>query len=80
MADLVKDAILTGDVKDPVLSQILELTINSIATDRQLFPNVLTEPAFYRRYIITWVREGIEERKLLDVAGNKAKSILKDGA
>jgi hypothetical protein len=70
LEDSIKDAILTGSTPDPVLSVLLEITINSVTTGRPLFDNPLKEPAFYRRKFYPWVKEGIEEYRKVQ-AGDK---------
>ncbi len=67
----VKDAILTGEIGDPVLASLLELAIHSILNDRPLFANLLEEPAFYRRYFYRWIKEGIEEVRKVNEAAEK---------
>ena len=43
--------------------KLVEITINSIRTERELFPNPLEEPYFWRRYFRQWVIEGLQEAK-----------------
>lgn len=61
LEDAVKDAILTT-TDDPILSILLEITLNSLVTHRPLFDNPLEEPIFYRRHFVKWVEEGLQER------------------
>lgn len=63
MEDTVKDAVLTGDIDDTVLAVLLEVTINSIVTDRPIFANPFIEPDFYRKKFRRWVEEGLAERR-----------------
>jgi hypothetical protein len=81
MEDVVKDAILTGEVTDIVLSNLIEITTYSKVSDRPLFSDPLVEPVFYRRYFSRWVVEGLEERMKADKANNvDLKKMLGDGA
>jgi hypothetical protein len=68
LEELVKDAVLTGELNDGVLASLLELTVYSILNDRPIFGNVLEEPAFYRRYFYRWVKEGIDEVRKINGA------------
>ncbi len=62
LEDIVKDAILTDNYEDPVLTRLIEITLASITEKRPLFPTVLEEPEFFRRYFRRWVEEGMQER------------------
>ena len=62
LEDTVKDAILTDDYEDAVLTRLIEITLASITEKRPLFPSILDEPEFYRRYFRRWVEEGMQER------------------
>ncbi len=68
MEEHVKDAILTDEFSDLVLLRLVDLTITAIQEERPLFPNLLEEPAFYRKNFRLWVREAMEERKALEQA------------
>ena len=48
---------------DPVLDNLIELTILATYENRPLFPDILKEPIFYRKYFKRWVSEGLEERR-----------------
>lgn len=71
LEEIVKDAILTGELNDGVLATLVEMTIYSILNDRPLFANSLDEPAFYRRYFYRWVKEGIDEVRKSNEASQK---------
>ena len=71
LEEAVKDHILTGD-GDPVLRVLVDLTAASITEERPLFPNLLEEPAFFRKYFKSWVREGLLERAKLQAAEEAA--------
>lgn len=43
--------------------KLIELTVNSITTQRELFLNPLDEPHFWRTYFRRWVVEGLEEAR-----------------
>lgn len=69
MEDKVKDAITFEDLRnDPVLVTLINITLNSIRTERPLFDNPLREPVLYSRYFCNWVKEALEERKQLNIA------------
>jgi hypothetical protein len=74
LEDEVNDAVLTGHTDDKVLDTLLDITIASIKSDREVFPNPLTEPIFYRRHFKKWVQQSLEERALLEQALNKDNS------
>ncbi len=54
---------VTGDIDDPVLDTLIELTLQSDTENRPLFPNLIDEPIFYRKYFKRWVHEGLLEYK-----------------
>ena len=62
LEDVVKDAILTDNFDDPVLTRLIEITLASITEKRPLFPSILDEPEFYRSHFRRWVEEGMQER------------------
>ena len=68
MEDVVKDDILSGEVTDLVLSNLIEIVTYSKVTGRPLFASPLDEPAFYRRYFQRWIAEGLEEKRKVDLA------------
>jgi len=45
---------------------LIEITVRSINTERELFPDLLSAPAFYERYFRPWVQSALEERTALD--------------
>lgn len=65
MAEQVKDAILLNEFDDLVLLRLIEMTVASIRSGRPMFPNVLDEPAFFRKYFRAWVEEALDERDRL---------------
>ena len=71
LEDVVRDAVSNG-TEDLVLAQLIEITIRSINTKRELFDNPLHEPIFYRRYFRTWVQSAIEEEDAFDKFTNAA--------
>lgn len=62
----MKDDILSGEVNDLVLSNLIEIVTYSKFTGRPLFASPLEEPAFYRRYFQRWIEEGLEEKRKVD--------------
>jgi hypothetical protein len=66
MQEFIKDAILANEFPDLSLIRLVELTIHSIQNERPLFPCLLDEPAFYRKHFFYWVREALEEKKMLE--------------
>jgi hypothetical protein len=59
MEEAVKNC-LHGENSDKVLVLIIEMVIASIQSERPLFPSLLEEPVFYRRYLRKWVEEELE--------------------
>jgi hypothetical protein len=45
---------------------LIEITVRSINTKKDLFPDLLNAPAFYERYFRPWVQQALEERDALD--------------
>jgi hypothetical protein len=66
MQEFIKDAILTNEFRDLPLVRLVELTVYSIQNERPIFPCLLDEPAFYRKHFSYWVREALEEKKMLE--------------
>lgn len=66
----MKDAIITNAFTDLVLLRLVDLTITSNQSGQPLFPNLLAEPVFFRKYFRLWVREALEEKKQLDEQNN----------
>ena len=46
-----------------MLLKLIEITLASITTERELFQNPLEEPYFYATYFKRWVKEGMAERQ-----------------
>ncbi len=65
MEEVVKDAVLTGEFSDLVLLRLIDLTATSIQDKRPLFPGLMDEPVFYRKYFYPWVNEALEEKKTM---------------
>jgi len=65
LEDEVRDAVTNG-TDDLVLAKLVEITARSIRTNRELFPDLLTEPAFYARYFRPWVQAAMDEDAALD--------------
>jgi hypothetical protein len=65
MEDEVRDAVTSG-TSDLVLAKLIEITMRSIKTNRELFPNLLNAPAFYDRYFRPWVQSALDEDTALD--------------
>ena len=61
MEDSVKDAILMDETDDTVLNSLIKLTLKSISSGRELFPNLFDAPIFYERHFKPWVIEGMSE-------------------
>lgn len=72
MEDHVKDAVLTNEFQDLVLLRLVELTIAADRSDLPLFHNLLATPAFFRKHFQAWVREALEERRVLEQAQQAA--------
>lgn len=45
----VEDAILAGELHDPVLAILLELLLEERRSGRFVFPDIMTEPILYRQ-------------------------------
>jgi hypothetical protein len=48
---------------DAVLAQLVELVLEEEIEKRPLFPNLLDEPVFFRRYFRRWVMEALKEKQ-----------------
>lgn len=70
MEEYVKDAILTNEFTDLILLRLVELTIAADHSGQSLFPNLLAEPAFFRKYFRLWVSEALDEKRAFDGSGN----------
>ena len=55
--------IVSGGCEDVVFMKTIEITLNSIATSRDIFLNPLDEPYFWRTYFRKWVEEGVGEAR-----------------
>ena len=64
MEEVVRSCV-TGEIPDAIIGLIVELTVAAIQEDRPLFPNLLDEPVFYRRYIKRWVREELDQNSAI---------------
>ena len=71
----MRDAV-DGGTDDLVLAKLIEITVRSIHTNRELFPNPLTAPAFYERYFRTWVQSALDEKAALDKFHHNALEAL----
>jgi hypothetical protein len=71
----VRDAVDAG-TDDLVLAKLIEITVRSIHTNKELFPDPLTAPAFYERYFRTWVQSALDEKAALDKFHNNALANL----
>ena len=49
-----------------VLARLVDITVRSIQTGRELFDNPLYEPVFYARHFKPWVEAALLERDALD--------------
>ena len=65
LEDEVRNAVTEG-TDDLVLAKLVEITIRSINAKKDLFPDLLTEPAFYARYFRPWVQQALDEDTALD--------------
>lgn len=72
MEERVKDAILTNEFTDLVLLRLVEITIAAIREGRALFPGPLQEPVFYRKHFHRWVREALDEQRMMEEAQSLA--------
>jgi hypothetical protein len=57
---------------DAVLANLIDVTLRSITSKRELFENPLLEPVFYARYFRPWVQSALDERDALQGAHNQA--------
>jgi hypothetical protein len=65
LEDDVRNAVNSG-TDDLVLAKLIEITTRSINTKRDLFPDLLSAPAFYENYFRPWVQSALEEDVALD--------------
>ena len=75
LEDEVRKAVEDG-TDDLVLAKLVEITIRSIHTERELFGDLLNEPAFYARYFRPWVQSALEEDEALDKFHSQALETL----
>jgi len=54
------------------LALLVGLVLESESTKQPIFPSLIDEPVFFRRYIKPWILEGVQEYRSLDVMKNKA--------
>ena len=66
MEEHVKDAILTNEFHDLVLLRLVELTIAAERTGQPIFPDLLHTPVFFRKHFQYWIREALEEKKVME--------------
>jgi hypothetical protein len=59
-----------------VLAQLVDITVRSIQSKRELFDNPMHEPVFYVRYFRRWVEEALDERNALQGFHNEALKSL----
>ena len=64
MEETVKIAVRDGS-DDPTLDLLVEMTLASILEKRPVFASLAEEPLFYRRYIVRWVKEALDEEAAL---------------
>lgn len=62
---------------DAVLALIVEITMRAIKTQRNLFDDPMKEPLFYARYILPWVKAGMQQG---DMLSNIHKRALKNAS
>jgi hypothetical protein len=65
LEEAVKNAV-SDTTDDPVLARLVDLTVRSIQSNRELFDNPLHEPVFYVRHFKPWVEQALVERDALD--------------
>lgn len=71
LEDIVKDAILEGGTQDRYLANLISIAIMKLEGER-LWDNLLDAPAFFTRFFLKWVEEGLEEyKKAADLAPPK---------
>jgi hypothetical protein len=55
-----------------VLARLVDMTVRSIYTGRELFDNPLHEPIFYAYYFRPWVKAALDERDAMENFHNRA--------
>ena len=77
LEEVIYEAIVNREVVDDVsLNRIIELTIASINREQPLFPDIMSEPTLYRRYIYPWIKSALHDRSLTDgFSGSAVDSI-----
>lgn len=63
---------VTDGTDDLVLSRLIDITVRSIYTRRELFENPLQEPFFYARYFRPWVQSALDEKDALQSVHGQA--------
>lgn len=65
----MRDAVIAWDL-DPrsVLYHLVDITLESITSERPLFASPLEEPVFYRLFK-AWVQGGMDERARMNQSG-----------
>ena len=71
----VRNAVIEGS-QDLVLARLVDITVRSIISERELFDNPLHEPVFYQRYFRPWVNAALDERNEFDNMHNQALKSL----
>jgi hypothetical protein len=71
----VRKAVIDG-TEDLVLTRLVDMTVRSIYSKRELFDNPLTEPVFYQRYFRSWVQDALDERDAMDKFHDQALEAL----
>jgi hypothetical protein len=57
---------------DLVLANLVDVTVRSVLSKRELFESPLHEPVFYARYFRPWVQSALDERDALQGVHNQA--------
>jgi len=81
MEEEVKDAIVYGNCTDATLARLIDMVIAGMASNKPVkaTPDILSEPAFFHKYFICWVREGLDEMHKIREAGEETKQMLGNG-
>lgn len=77
MEDAVKDMVL-GDLPydDPILEQLVRLTLLEVVRGHRLYQSPLDEPYFFQRHFKTWVEEGlVEYQKVKEIEEQNVRGI-----
>jgi hypothetical protein len=65
LEDEVYTAVTEG-TEDLVLSTLINITLRSIRTGRELFQDPLQEPVFYIRHFRPWVQAALDDQTALE--------------